>query len=175
MRFDKSTISAPQVRSLWGKFKERQLHPGDILLFDSPGIFSKLIKFKTGGKYSHAEVYVGNNTVWASRNGQGVNSYPLDLTHVVAILRPRGVLEWQPGIRWFHSTAKGQKYDWLGLLNFYFAKWQGKENHRMFCSEFVVRVFRAFNYPLFPNTVDADAVHPSALPLSTQVDLLTEL
>ena len=174
MKSTTHTHSATSVKLLSVKFKERQLLPGDLLLFKSPGFFSKLIRFKTGGHYSHVEVYVGNGTVWASRDGQGVNAYPLDLSYVAAVLRPRGLLEWQPGIRWFNSVAKGQKYDWLGLLNFYIAKWQGKENRRMFCSEFIVRLFRAFNFPLFPPTVDADGVHPSMLPLSTQVDLILE-
>lgn len=155
-----------------GKFKHKDLIPGDILLFDSPGLFSWLIRVKTGGKYSHCEVYVGNSSVWASRNGAGVNSYPLDLTHVTAILRPKGKLDWKGGMHWFYKVAKGQKYDWLGLLNFYIAKMQGRENNKMFCSEFVVRLFRAFGFPLFPFSVDADGVAPSDLPHTNMADMI---
>ena len=157
-----------------GRFLERDLLPGDILLSSGQGFFSALIRIKTGGRYSHVEVYVGNGTTWASRNGQGVNAYPLDLSDVCAVLRPKYRLDWPSGIRWFEENAKGQKYDWLGLLNFYIARWQGRENGRMFCSEFLVRLFREFGCPLFPIEVDADSIAPKDLPHSNMVRLITK-
>lgn len=172
MRFIKksSLVNGENLSS--GKFHERDLFPGDVLLYKGKGLFSLLIRLKTGGHYSHVELYVGNGTAWASRNGLGVNAYPLDLTDVIAVLRPKQKLNWSKAIQWFDQVAKGQGYDWLGLLNFYVAKWQGRENNKMFCSEFLVRVFREFDYPLFPETVDADGISPSDLPLSDKVRLI---
>lgn len=169
----RNMISVNGVKRFAADFKEKYLLPGDILLFRSPGFFSWLIRIKTGGHFSHVELYVGNGTVWASRNGLGVERYPLDLDHVVGVLRPTKRLNWAKGIKWFETVARGQKYDWLGLLNFYIAKWQGGENKKMFCSEFIVRVFRAFEAPLFDYHVDADGVAPCDIPHSSYVKYIT--
>jgi hypothetical protein len=155
-------------------FEEKDLQPGDILLYRSNSLFGLLIRLKTGGRYSHCEIYIGNGKSWASRDGIGVGEYNLDLTNLKAVLRANNpeLLDFDSGKFWFENVAKGQKYDWIGLLNFYIAKWQGRENDRMFCSEYVCRQFRAFNYPLFPRSVDCDSIHPSAIEHSTKVSII---
>lgn len=148
------------------------LQPGDILLYDGPGLFSWLIKLKTGQLYSHCEVYRGAGQALASRNGIGVGEYALRTKDLVAVLRPLFALDMPTGYRWFLEEANGQGYDWFGLLNFWWAKWKGRKNKRMFCSEFVLRFYRAAGLPLFPITVDADGISPGELELSLYVEKL---
>lgn len=151
----------------------RGLQRGDILLYNGKSFFSWLIKLKTGAKYSHVEIYIGNGYSVASRDGKGVDIYRTRLSDMEAVLRPNEPFDYHSGMKWFWKDAFGQKYDWLGLLNFWFAKWQGRDNHKMFCSEFVVRWFREAHYPLFPRSVDADGISPGALEHSTRVTKYT--
>src|SRR5690349_1770432 len=114
------------------KFIKRLLQPGDVLLFDRGGVFGTLIKWKRGEKYSHVEIYNGGDKTFASRNGIGVGYYDLDLDGLAAIYRSRpGVeLRLEQGREWF-KTVDGQGYDWLGLLSFTWAKFQGRDNNKM--------------------------------------------
>lgn len=160
------------------KFIKKLLLPGDILLYDRNGFFNKLIKLKRGEKYSHVEVFVGGDTTVASRNGEGVARYAFRMDGLAAIYRTAPGLELRidQGLKWFDATdaqgkklIDGQKYDWVGLLSFTFAKFQGRENHKMFCSEFVVRFMRACGVELFSHDTDADAVSPGMLAYSPNV------
>jgi hypothetical protein len=161
------------------KFLRKLLLPGDLLLYDRNGLFNKLIKFKRGEKYSHVEVYIGNSKTVGSRNGEGVARYDLRFDGLAAVYRPKLSLELRikQGLAWFDSTdatgkklIDGQKYDWVGLLSFSFAKFQGRENNKMFCSEFAVRFLRACGVELFSRDTDADAVSPGMIPYSPAVD-----
>lgn len=145
------------------------IQPGDVLLYNGKGLFSWLIKLKTGQLYSHCEVYIGAGKALASRDGIGVGEYLVRTKDLEAILRPVSPPNLIAGYKWFLEEANGQKYDWFGLFNFWWAKWKGQNNNRMFCSEFVVRFFRSAELPLFPRTVDADGVNPGELELSTQL------
>lgn len=147
-------------------FIRRNVKAGDVLLYDRKGFFNSLIRLKTGSKYSHCEVYAGNNMAWASRNGEGCYLYCFDARGLVGVYRPITQPNLQKADEWFQSSAKGQKYDWLGLLAFWFARWQGAKNRKMFCSEFVVRFFVEAELPLFASETDADSVSPGMIPLS---------
>lgn len=158
------------------RFIKKLLLPGDILLYDRDGIFNKLIKWKRGEKYSHVEVFVGGTSTVASRNGVGVGKYELKLDGLAAIYRTSVPLALDKGLAWFNSTdangkklVDGQGYDWVGLLSFTFAKFQGRENHKMFCSEFVMRFMRACDVELFATDTDADAISPGLIPYSPRV------
>lgn len=155
-----------------------RLQPGDILLFDRPGLFGTLIKLKRGEQYSHVEIYAGDGQTVASRNGIGVNQYPIDLNGLAAIYRPTNpaAFSFQKGMEWFTSKdsngkflIKGQGYDWIGLLSFTFAKFQGRNSGKMFCSEFVMRFYRHAGLELFSPITDADAVSPGMLPYSLEL------
>ena len=153
------------------KFYLNLLLPGDIILYDHNGFFNKLIKWKRGEKFSHCEVFKGLRKSLASRNGLGVAEYDFDATGVAAILRvkPRYELDLRQGLEWF-KTVDGQPYDWVGLMSFTFASMQGKDNGKMFCSEFVMRFVRACGVELFSRYTDADAVSPGLLFYSPVVD-----
>lgn len=154
------------------RFLTSLMRPGDILLYDKSTLFNWIIKLKRGEHYAHVEVYAGGEKSLASRNGIGVNEYPLRLDGLAAIYRVTEPFEFEQGYRWFLDEAKGQGYDWIGLLSFVWAKWQGRENNRMFCSEFVMRLFREMGIALFSAETDADAVSPGMFPYSTITRLI---
>jgi len=151
------------------RFLKSLLRPGDILLYDKNTLFNWLIKLKRGEKYAHVEIYAGGDQSLASRNGIGVGRYPLRLDGLAAIYRVTKPFEFEIGERWFEDEANGQGYDWIGLANFIWAKWQGRENGKMFCSEFVARFFKKMGVPLFSDETDSDAVSPGMIPYSQMV------
>jgi hypothetical protein len=144
------------------------LRPGDILLYDRPGFFGYIIKRKRGERYTHCEVAVDAEHTVASRDGIGVGKYSLRLDGLAAIYCTDEPLNLDAGLEWF-KTVNGQKYDWIGLLAFTWAKFRGRSNNRMFCSEFVVRFMRACGVDLFNGEMDADAVSPEMLSYSPRV------
>lgn len=135
------------------------LQPGDCLLYRPTGFFGWLIAVKTWTKVSHVEVYAGNDTSVASRDGLGVNRYSMRLDGLGYILRPNKPFSLMAGIAWFDGV-RGQKYDWLGLLCFTLAVKQGAKD-RMFCSEFATRFYRAASLQPFSPETDADHVAPA--------------
>ena len=54
-------------------------------------------------------------------------------------------------------------------MNFAFASWQGQENGKMFCSEFVARFYKKMGLPLFSEIADCDAISPGLLTYSIRV------
>ena len=140
------------------------LYYGDALLnatdgSQHAGFVDWAIGVKTGGLCAHIELYDGGGQSVASRNGIGVNYYPLRLTGLIAVRRPKTAFDWQQGKNWFNSMAKGEKYDFKGLLCFWLAVRQGSKD-RMFCSEFALRRYRASSFQPFNPDQDADRTSP---------------
>lgn len=145
-------------RTLKQAYLFKTMRDGDVLLYSGSGLFSKLIKFKTWSRISHCEVYDGHGWSVASRDRIGVGRYPVRFDDLVAVLRPLDVFDVRTARRWF-VTVDGQGYDWMGLLAFMSAKYQGRDNARMFCSEFATRYLRAGGCDPF-NGYDADGIAP---------------
>lgn len=125
------------------------IQPGDALLYGGDGLFSRLIRVKTWSRFAHVEIYDGAGYSWASRNGVGVDRYEVRHDGLLAVLRLRSHLA--PGVpmpfdleaaRTWAASVRGQSYDWIGLLSFAVAEWQGRENQAQFCSEFGARWIR---------------------------------
>jgi hypothetical protein len=137
--------------------------PGDVLIYSRNGFYSRLIRFKTWSVASHCEVIAAGGAqppmTVASRDGEGVGYYPFNPSGLYAVLRPIAPFNQASAWAWFR-TVSGQKYDWIGLLAFFSAKLQGKDNGRMFCSEFATRYLRAGGIDAFGGA-DADAIAPS--------------
>ena len=136
--------------------------PGDCLVYRPTSLMGWIIAVKTWTRAAHVEGFLGRGWSVASRDGKGVNLYPVRLDGLCRVLRPKRPFDMPAAMRWFHSTAKGQKYDWLGLLCFTLAVRHGAKD-RMFCSEFMTRWYRNGGfYPVAP-WVDADHVAPAQL------------
>jgi uncharacterized protein YycO len=145
------------------------LKPGDCLLYRASGFFGHLISLKTWSHFSHVEVYIGNNKSVASRDGIGVNEYTLRLENLGFILRPNRDFNIKKALKWFHDIAKGQRYDWKGILVFTLAAKQGSLD-RMFCSEFATRFYRNGDFNPFNINYNADRIAPSNFLISPNFD-----
>jgi len=124
------------------------LKSGDCLLYRPSNLFGKIISIKTWSHISHVEVYINNNKSVASRDGIGVDMYDLRTNNLGYILRPNLPLKINKALRWFNKEARGQKYDWKGILVFSLAVKQGN-NQKMFCSEFATRFYRKGDFKPF--------------------------
>lgn len=151
------------------QFNQSILEKGDALLYYGKALppdpvtradfVDWSIAVKTGYWLSHIEVYVGAGLSVASRNGIGVNRYPLRLEGLVCVRRPVGIADVDSATKWFINEASGQGYDFKGLLCFWMAVRQGSRK-KQFCSEFALRWYRhAGIQPLNPK-VDADRTAP---------------
>jgi hypothetical protein len=141
-------------------FNPSILKPGDAILYFRRDLIDWLISLKTWTKVAHVEIYRGEQASYASRNGIGVNTYPLRLDGVAAVMRPKQHLDWQAADLWFENHARGQPYDWPGLLCFMLARRRG-EKGAMFCSEFATRFYRAAGIAPFNPRWPAVRVPPS--------------
>jgi hypothetical protein len=150
-----------------------KLKPGDCLLYSGVGFFSWLIQLKTWHRVSHIEVYIGDGYSVAARDGIGVNAYPVREKGLYAVLRPNKPFSLTLATYWFLLVAKGQKYDWKGLLRFASrAEVVGNNlDDKMFCSEFAARFYRAGGLDPF-NKEDADAIAPATFLVSPYFDRL---
>lgn len=139
------------------------LQPGDVLLFSRGGLFNWIIKTKTWSHVSHCEGVALTNCglrAIASRNGKGCAVYPLDYKGLAFVLRPTVPFDNKSALDWFYRERIWQQgYDWIGLVSFTSAKWQGRENGKMFCSEFLTRWLRKGGIDPF-NGYDADGIAP---------------
>jgi hypothetical protein len=136
-----------------------KIRSGDVLCYRSRGVLSRLIQIKTWSVVSHCEGYVGGGRSVAARDGLGVANYPLRLEGLYAVVRPCASFNLGSAMAWF-DTVDGQEYDWLGLTAFFIARLQGRENQKMFCSEFLTRWQRHGGIQPFADGYDADAVSP---------------
>jgi len=136
------------------------LKPGDCLLYRPSSFFGWLIAIKTWNLVSHVEIYIGNKKSVASRDGIGVSDYPLRTNKLAYVLRPTHKWDINKSLEWFEEDAKGQKYDWKGILVFALAVKEGSWD-KMFCSEFANRFYKNGGLYPFSATYNSDRVAPA--------------
>lgn len=144
------------------------LLPGDHLLYGSKDFFGLVTSIKTWSPAVHIEIFTGwddEGDVVASRNGIGVNFYPYRPEQLIAVLRPHNRPNLARAMQWFYDHARGQKYDWLGLLCFTLAVKQGSKN-KMFCSEFAKRWDKMAGIESFHREYPSDKIAPGDFPQS---------
>jgi hypothetical protein len=137
------------------------LQPGDVLLYSATGLYGRIIAIKTWHTVAHVECYVGNGQSVASRNGIGTGRYPLRLTDLWTLCRPRQPFDCAKALTWF-TAQPHRPYGWIDLLQFI-----GVDVHRpgIVCSPFVTEFLRAGDLDPF-NGEDADKVAPFEFALS---------
>lgn len=152
----------------------RKLKIGDCLLYSGNSPLSWLIKIKTWNKITHCEMYFVNGTSTASRDGIGTGVYPFRDKGLIKVLRPIIPFDSIKLVEFINNTDN-QPYDWFGLLRFV---WIGKvpfgNNKKMFCSEYMVRAYRAAGLEMF-NKVDADTIAPWMFELLPNFEDITHL
>jgi hypothetical protein len=140
-----------------------QLKPGDVLLYLPKGLFGWIIFSRTWHRVGHCECYIGNGFSVASRDGKGVNVYPLRTAELATVCRPRVPFDLEAGLRWFKAEAQGLPYGWLDLLNFTALS----VDHRgMICSTFLALFCRACGYDPFQPDEPATKIAPFQFGLS---------
>ncbi|HTB86013.1 MAG TPA: hypothetical protein VK742_20375 [Candidatus Sulfotelmatobacter sp.] len=137
-----------------------ELLPGDILLYGGNDLVSRLIQFRTWSDVSHIEIYVGGGRSVASRNGIGVNEYPLRIAGLRRAYRPKTDFwldaNFDKAMAWF-QTVKGTPYGWADLARFYLID---IPTRGLICSEFGDLFFRNGGLPLFNTNYPEGAVCP---------------
>lgn len=147
-------------------FNQSILQPGDVLLYyTTHDLVDTIIAEKTGKDVGHVERYAGDNQSFASRNGVGVNLYPLRLDGLICVRRPYKAIDFTAGVAWFNKVAKGQGYDFEGLLSFTSFIKHGHDG-QMFCSEFSVNFDRACGFEPFNSDQPAFETSPRDLWIS---------
>lgn len=153
-------------------FDQSILQGGDCLLYRPKphSLTGLVIALKTWTWIAHVEVYKGGGVSLASRDGIGVNAYPLRTEQLGLVRRPNQFFDLGAALRWFEGV-KGQKYDWLGLMCFTLAVRQGAPD-RMFCSEFAHRLYRSGGLKVFSNDLDADHTAPAQFDQTPVLDTI---
>jgi len=111
---------------------------GDVLLYDSKGLYGRIIALKTWHHVTHVELYLGLGLSSASRNGLGVNMYSLRESDLAYVWRPKMPFNAAKAMR-YTAKYKGTPYGWLDLLAFIGLKCDDKG---IVCSPWVTDVLR---------------------------------
>lgn len=152
------------------------LLPGDTLLYSKSDVFGLLTSFKTWSPAVHVEKYEGDGLALASRNGIGVNRYPLRTEQLCAVLRPKAPIDMAAVKKWFErpfSTlspqpsplvgVRGRPYGWLDLLRFYGLR---LPTNGWICSQFAALADRAGGLESFATEYYAGTIDPGDFFLS---------
>jgi hypothetical protein len=138
------------------------VEPGDLLVYSGKSPFSFFIRLKTYSRATHVAVYIGAGEQREFREFRGAEQVPVRTKNLIAIYRP--LAKWshrKSQIYW--DQVKDQTYDYLGVVLSFIARKQGRDNKKMFCSEYVVRDQRvsACGPMLIADHIDADGVAPA--------------
>jgi hypothetical protein len=162
---------ALRVEVLGKSFDFSTLRPGDALLYRPSSLFGWVIAVKTWTKVSHVEIYVNEERVVASREKRGVDIYPMRTSGLCAVMRPFMQPDISRAMEWFYSHAKGQGYDYLGLLCFTLAVSHGQKK-KMFCSEFATRFYRKGKVDVAAPHFDADKIAPGFMLMTPALEVV---
>jgi cell wall-associated NlpC family hydrolase len=129
---------------------EKDLQPGDVLLYKGTGFFGWLTRTKTWSPVGHVEIYIGNGVTITASAQLGVAYHPLRVPHsrLLYVRRPKTPFNLPAAILWFETSAKGQKYDTFGLFRAFFLRKAGAKD-KMWCSEVSDSFLRAGEVFLF--------------------------
>lgn len=134
------------------------LQPGDTLLYAPSSIYGSLISIKTWHKISHVEGYLGNGVSSASRDGKGVNLYPVRTDHLAVVMRLKPEFSFDTTAATAYTNLwAGTPYGWLELLHFVgITPWQQRG---IVCSPWWTQVLRQQGIPVF-NDDPRDLIAP---------------
>lgn len=140
-----------------------ELHVGDCLLYRPASFFGWLIAIKTWTMISHVEVYVGGGKSFASRDGKGVQVYPLRLSKLAVVRRPFGYLPKLGAALMWSKGVCGQAYDFRDLFTFLCLGRPSGDENKMICSEAATWFYREAGLDVVNVDVEAEAIAPSDL------------
>jgi hypothetical protein len=156
-------------------FDTTQLRPGDHLLYSPCDWAGRITSFKTWSPAVHIEIYIGNGQSVASRNGLGVNRYPLRTAQLVAVLRPNASLDMARAMAWFSEPfqaycsmgVQGRPYGWATLARFYNIH---LNSVGWICSEFAAMFDVAGGFHPFADAYCSGSIDPGDYFISPKFD-----
>ena len=136
-----------------------------ILLFDSKGLISSLIRWQTRGTVSHAAILLPDGNVLESMQGDGVRTRSCadvdwstaQAFDVVGMSDSR----WDAAMKWIGSpngAKMGDGYDYLAVFRF-ITRHRQPPNNRWFCSELVFEALQSVGVNLLER-IPASQVTP---------------
>lgn len=137
------------------------LQVGDCLLYRPSSVFGWLIAVKTFTRISHVEVYVGGGKSFTSRDGKGVDIYPLRTDGLAAVRRPVSPLpNLDKALAWT-QLVRGQAYDFKDLWTFLLMGKPSGDPLKMICSESVACWYKEVGYEAVNLDVNSEAIAPA--------------
>ena len=135
-----------------------------VLLFDSKGLVSSLIRWQTRGEVSHAGLLLPDGRCLESMQGDGVRIReltPADWQTVEAFRVSRMTAgQWERAIQ-FANGELGCGYDYWAVVRFVSRRRMPK-NDKWFCSELVFAALQAAGVNLLER-IEASEVSPQAI------------
>lgn len=122
------------------------LLPGDVLLYRPVSFFGAIIAMHTWHRVSHVEVYLGHGLSSASRDGLGVNIYPVRLSQLAYVLRPTVPVDAAALVSYTESW-RGTPYGWRQLLDYFGIS---TSSRGIICSPWATLVLRRAGVNIFP-------------------------
>lgn len=138
-----------------------------VLLFKGRGLVSRLIRWQTNGKYSHAAIQLGDGRIieaWHKPAKVRVRPPLKDWSNVEAFT-VEGMTEdrWQKATE-FLEAQLGKKYDFGGVMRFV-TRWRKKQDDKWFCSELVFQAIKESGVDLLAR-IECSQVSPTVLSFS---------
>ena len=136
-----------------------------ILLMKGRGTLSRLIRWQTRSKYSHAAILIDGHEIIESWMGEGVRTHHVKDWSNIDTFSVIGMTELQKQkVVAFAKTQVGCKYDYRGALRF-ISRRPASVNSKWFCSELVFAALEYGGVKLLHN-VAAWEVSPALLSMS---------
>lgn len=115
--------------------------------------FSRLIRWKTGGRFSHVELWIDgpreNALCFSSREPHGTGYAHINLSSpLFTIVEIAATPQQEMDVRWFAEGTGVKRYDFLGILGFCFP-WGEHDDADVFCSEWCTLVLQRV-FGMFP-------------------------
>lgn len=144
-------------------------------MYSKSDLFGWVTSFKTWSPAVHVEKYEGDGLALASRNGLGVNRYPLRLEQLCAVLRPNQPINMGAVTKWFEQEfdpetglgVRWRPYGWLDLPRFYGIRIPTKG---WICSQFAANFDRAGGLKSFAQNYYSGTIDPGDFFLSPAFD-----
>lgn len=125
-----------------------------IVLFKGTSWISRMIRWQTRSKYSHAAILTEGGTLVESLEGKGVQSTcDWNRPENADIFDVPSTQDQRNSIMGFLSAQVGKPYDWLMVVRFVTRRQEGRRTSgKWFCSELVFAAFQQAGISLFRET-----------------------
>ena len=148
------------------------LKQGDAILYSPSSVVGYVIAIKTWSWVSHIEGYIGEGKSIGARP-KGIDIYPLrNDKHSAYILRPNEPFDFGKAMGWFNKEAKGDKYDFKGLFDFYDVHNCTLDPSKQVCSVLMALWYQAGDCNIFAPTYPPNKISPAQFLQTPHMDII---